>query len=710
MSMKRNIAIHAAMYMMVVFALSVFVIGQVVDSPNRQPKPRRGSPGYTGPGGHGRTGGFAPQGTGTKKPFVPGGHGRTSGEGIPGGQGDGPPDQTPPPIDTGGTTGGGGGGTNGGNSPGAPGGSIGGSPGIGGAAPAGRSRRGRTTGALGQSVDEVSWQNWWVLNESHYLDLERRYQLRHATGEKNRDLFAGEDASDEALLIDSNDELVLKETLPLLKSLLKHDSPLVQTEAILAIGRIGGAKQVKWLTPYTKDKNRNVRKAAILGLGLLQQEGALPMLKYLSRARGTANMERAYAAVSIGLIGKLDSDKFLIDRLENGRRVRDVDAAQLYALGMISSIRARRFLDYYVAHPLRDTTLRAVALDALALHQSVESLDTIKRALVDQDVRVRRSAAAALGQVNFTSRYRAEWEKLETAFNGDQSSLEFSSRVIGEFEAYQARLRVKLEADESALADKKSEVIELIAKHGLKDSDVLVRNFCAISLGEIGGKRAVQILTEQVKDARLNSTRAFAALGLAITGDKDAGKTLHSRLLRKKLNQETKAAFDLALGLVGEKDAKNLIKKHFKSSGDTAIAKYSAIALALLEDKSVVKPLRDRLLQKSRPELKKAYGQSLAILGDYDVVDLLGKALKRHGSVAHKAQLLTALASIQDARSLDLLLKSADPVKRKRLTLAAAARAIGMVAERGDRPILTKWFRHLNYQLRIVPLNEIALL
>jgi hypothetical protein len=42
--------------------------------------------------------------------------------------------------------------------------------------------------------------------------------------------------------------------------------------------------------------------------------------------------------------------------------------------------------------------------------------------------------------------------------------------------------------------------------------------------------------------------------------------------------------------------------------------------------------------------------------------------------------------------------------------LAAVARAIGMVAERGDRPILTKWFRHLNYQLRIVPLNEIALL
>ncbi|MFT7617433.1 MAG: HEAT repeat protein [Planctomycetota bacterium] len=698
---KRDIVARLALSILMAFALSGFAMGQVIDSGGgAKPKPARG--GYRGPGGNGKRGGWAPSGGGKRAPFAPGGNGeRPGGNSEPGG------DPAPTPA---GPSGGGNGGTNGGtNGSGSGGASTGGTPGVGGAAP-GKAKRGGATGALRQGVDEVSWQNWWVLNEAHYLDLERRYQLRHKNVEKNRDLFTGEDATDQAVLIDANDEVVVKKALPLLESLLKHDSHLVRVEAALAIGRIGGAEQVSWLTPFTKDKHRDVRKAAILGLGLLQQEGALPMLKFLSRDRGTTNMERAYAAVSIGLVGKLESTKFLIERLEKGRRVRDVDAALIYALGMLQTPRARRYLDYYVAHPLRDTTLRAVAVDALALHQSVQSLDTIKRALKDQDVRVRRSAAAALGQVDFSSRYRSEWEELERAFNGDDTSEEFSSRVIGELAAYQARLRVKLETDESMLSDKKSSVLDLIEKHGLEDSDVLVRNFCAISLGEIGGKRAVGILNHQVQNARLNSTRSFAALALAISGDKTAGQTLHRRLIRKRLNQETKAAFDLALGLAGEKDAKGLIKKHFRSSGDTAIAKYSAIALALLEDKTVQKPIRDRLLQKSRPELKRAYGQSLAILGDYDVVDILGKVLKRHGSVAHKVQLFSALSAIQDTRSLELLIENADSAKRKRLSLAAVARAIGMVAERGDRPILTKWFRHLNYQLRIVPLNEIALL
>ncbi len=681
-----------------------------VDNPAKPGKTPTRKNRFSGPGGIGKPGGYYPGGQGKPGGFVPGGQGEgndptnTPPTFFPKGVGKTKPNPKDVPKPKPGDFGGGGSSSPGGLDPLSPGAHV---PG-GGILPQNPRARG-ATGALGQGVDDVSWQNWWLLNQAHFLDLEKRYQIRLSAVEQDRDLFTGDDPGDVPRLIQSGDELVVKKTLPLLKGLLQHESFQVRIQAAIAVGRVGNMKQVSWLAPLTKDKNKSVRKAAILGLGLLQTERSLPMLKHLLRSRANPISERAYAAVAIGLVGKLDSTSFLIERLDKGRRVRQIDAAQLYALGMIPSIRARRYLDYYVSHPLRDTTLRAVALDALALHKSVDALDTILKSLRDQDVRVRRSAAAALGQVDFSSRYRKEWEELNHSLRAD-STLEMSSRVLGEFESYRARLKIKLEADESKLADRKAEVVEAIKKFGLTDSDVMVRNFCQISLGELGGKEALALLLRETREATLNSTRAFAALGLALTGSKGVGPVLLKRLSRKRLNQETKAAYFLALGLVGEGDAKKMIRKRFEHTGDVALARFSAISLALLGDETAKKPLRKNLLKKSRPELKQAFGQALSILGDYGVVDEIEKNLKRHGAVAHKVQMFAALAAIQDARTLELLLRQATAKKQKSLVLAANVRAIGMVAEKGNRPILTSWFRHLNYRLRVPVLNQIALL
>ncbi len=134
--------------------------------------------GTISPAGIGRQGGRAPGGVGK-----PGGDPSdqptdgAAGHGKPGGTtGDGGNNGT---NGGGGTTGGGG--TNppggfGGSGPGAT--PAGGGGGGGASTLPGRGRRGGTTGSLGQRVDEVSWQNWWLLNQSYYLDLERRYQLR----------------------------------------------------------------------------------------------------------------------------------------------------------------------------------------------------------------------------------------------------------------------------------------------------------------------------------------------------------------------------------------------------------------------------------------------------------------------------------------------------------------------------------------------------
>ena len=684
--------------------------------PATRPEPTRGGAQNAPVGGNttkGVPGGttYAPKGTGTSGAHAPSGTGETgdstppSGTGSGGGDDDYAPSgggrKTPTGGDSGGTT----------IQPptgfGTP------TPGTGTGGNGGddeRRRRGGTTGPLGQGFPDDSWQNWWAINEGFMLDIERRYRETSQARDESRDLFAGEIDPEAPSPIEARGAAIRRSTLPIFKSLLDHNSPFVRAEACIAIGRAGGEDQVKWLVPMTKDNELIVRKAAIIALGLLRNPSGLPYLQHIVRDRGAQIIERSYASVAIGMLGKVEGVGFLIERLKKGQRVLEIDAGILYGIGLIPDARARRFLDYYVAQPLNDDSLRAVAVMGLGLQRSPESLDVLLAALRDKDVRVRRSAAIALGQIDFESVYRSEWEELEASVlvgAGDDAA---SDRAIGELESYRARLRVKLEADETRLADLRSSAIDALGKFALEDADVMVRNFALIALGDLGGETAGALIKGQLDNSGLDSTKAFAALALALHGDDKAGEYVHNRLARRKMDQQTKAAMLLALGLTEEVEAVPAIRKQFRRGGDVAVARYSAIALGLLGDEKVVEPLREALLSKSRPELKRAQGQALALLGDYVFTDMAGKILARKGSVAHKVQIAQALSQSYDQRSIGMLLESADPKARKDLVLASIVRALGVLSERGELPILAPLFRRLNYTLRFRTLNEIALI
>ncbi|MCB9831855.1 MAG: HEAT repeat domain-containing protein [Planctomycetes bacterium] len=683
-------------------------------APSTGARPTSGTParpsasGYDGPSGTGERGGYAPTGTGQPSPYEgPTGVGKTGHENDP------PTGQGSTGGQTGGQTGGSGG-SGGGSTPieppsgfGPPPASSG--PGSGAATPATKPHAGET-GPLGESHGDDSWQNWWLLNEGWMLDVERRYRSQSDAREISRDLFAGDIDPEAGAPIEARGATARRQTLPVFKRFLDHDHPRVRAEACIAIGRAGGEEQVAWLAPMTKDRERDVRKAAIIGLGLLRQSAGLPYLQHILRDRGAQIIERAYAALAVGMVGDKDSAEFLIDRLTTGTRVQEVDAALLYGLGLIEGdARARRYLEDYLNRGIADDVLRSVAAMGLGLQRDIESCESLLVALRDADVRVRRSAAIALGQLDYGSAYRKEWDELEASIAKDGGEVA-SDRVIGELESYRARLRVKLEADEKKLDGLRDKVIDALAQDALEDSDVMVRNFALIALGELGGERPLAILRGQLYDARLDSTRAFAALGMAVHGDPSAGEQVYKRLARKAMDQETRAAMMLAIGLLGENDAIEVIRRQFKAQGDVAVARASAVALGLLGDETAVKPLQQLLFSRSRPELKRAYGQALALLGDNEMIKQAGKALRERGSIASKVEIAAALAQVYDQRSLGTLLEVADPAKRKDLVLAAVVRALGILSERGERPLTAPMFRHLNYTLRFQSLNEVALI
>ena len=80
--------------------------------------------------------------------------------------------------------------------------------------------------------------------------------------------------------------------------------------------------------PLTKDGNKTVRKAAIIGLGLLESPKALPYLSQILRDRSTQIIERAYGAVALGLIGDKKATGLLIDILRRGRGIREIDGGR----------------------------------------------------------------------------------------------------------------------------------------------------------------------------------------------------------------------------------------------------------------------------------------------------------------------------------------------------------------------------------------------
>ena len=101
------------------------------------------------------------------------------------------------------------------------------------------------------------------------------------------------------------------------------------------------------------------------------------------------------------------------------------------------------------------------------------------------------------------------------------------------------------------------------------------------------------------------------------------------------------------------------------------------------------------------------YALALGLLGDHDGVAALGRRLTTTSSVESKTRAARALSVINDERTIEVLV-AATEARQKDLALAEIVRAIGVVAERGDKPVLSDYIRHLNYLLPITILNEAA--
>ena len=583
---------------------------------------------------------------------------------------------------------------------------------VGGFAPGGstpgRPRGGATGGPLANGLATDDWQNWWKLNAAWYLDLERRYRERSRQDEDDPDVFFGDAGLRDARPVVGGEKRARATVLPVLAKLIDHDHHAVRSEVAIALGKVGSKTEIASLLRLSKDRHGAVRRAAILGLGLLGETAAVPYLRAYLRDPATRRAERAYAAFALGVIGGDDVVEPLRDLYHSSRSSREERAVALYSLGFTGDSRATTLLEAVIDDRDADNLMRAAAVQGIGNLRDDAMARRLLRAAVDRDTGVRRSAVLSLGQLSFDNPYRDELTKFERrlALRGEGA---FSPRAAEEVVRLTARLRLRAITEDQRLRVLRSRLHEELVLRLHLDGDVMVRNFAAVALGQIGGPEACATLYKAWSDTKLSSTRAFAMLGLGVAKARAIGPLVVKEMSRRRRDHKSLGAVLPALGLMEPlPEAHPLLLAHLRTRSDGAVTSYAAIGLGLLGADKAVAPLRSELDSKSRPELKPAFGLALGLLGDHHAVKSLSARLRGKAPLFAKVQSALALGAIHDERALDGLAAAALKRREKDFAVAASVRALGQLAERGDRPLLAPFIRHFDYLLPIATLREIA--
>jgi HEAT repeat protein len=566
-------------------------------------------------------------------------------------------------------------------------------------ATSGRAPGGRTGGQGGRhgpSEGFEQWEFWWEYNKEPYLNLRLRLGDMIKTGGSAIGVGHGErEGGVSANRVTAED--VKNEILPaLLPALSESDADIVDS-SVLAIGRmlprdlsdLGFDAIVRTL----KSEHTSAQEAATLSLGVLGDPKAIDILvelmndtpkarsQYLQSNKPTPNLVRAFAALSLGLIGQKDSIPLLervIEKEADGQR--DLKSCALLALGMFKSDEEAivAFLMKVMENRDLDRMLRAYAPTSIA--------------------KLGEAAGAAVPQLLATAK----------SDKADNEMVRSSVIALGKLATMPQK-----------------DVIDTLKALALDHSDMQTRHFAFIALAEIGardrsfeiGAEAHQGLSsfflEALSRPKPQTSLPWAGLGLAIYARSQ--KPLQVQAIPKLHqafedgnNPSYKAAMAIGLGLVEARDSAALLSRALKESNDQSLKGYIAVSLGLMHASTAAETLRDSIKQKGidwryRLNLARALGLMNDLAAVPTLVDELvsAKTLSESSSIAQALGLIGDRSSIQPLKTI-LADKSMSGKQR-----AFAAVALGLLAEKTELPWNAEISVGLNYRAKTTAVAEI---
>ena len=446
-----------------------------------------------------------------------------------------------------------------------------------------------------------------------------------------------------------------------------------EAAAAIALGRVGRPSDIRVraaLLNALKDRNRRVREAACLGMGLLGGPDLRLLLLELAQdtPRGRditdrkpsplLNGTRMFACVAIGISALQTQARqddpvlsALVTLAKTPTRSLSVQVGALLAIPLFkqSSV-VPEVLDIYT-DATRPPLIQAHAGLALGKLKSRSAIPALKAGLTNPCARVTRASASSLGLLT---------KPTDAA------------------------------------------TVKALISSATHSPDVWTRGHSLIALGEIGHPHARDFLFNQIGSLSTDD-RAFAALALGITGMKDPAQiTRIGPVLLKAWHTTTshsaREAVTLSLGLLGFQPASKPLRDTLTNlDGHHAFASRLCIALGFLQDSASLPAIRRNARLRKDYKARSRAILALGMLEDEAALPLLEETLSQStngweilGAVA------TVLGKASDARYVPFLLQYLQTATGGSIGVsrAFATVALGFAANKSAQPLLTQALSH----------------
>ncbi len=454
------------------------------------------------------------------------------------------------------------------------------------------------------------WEWWFDFNHEPLLALRQRAPLRAFTAGGSPWRSVSDDDRGSTVL----PALVeaVRRVGPVVSGIRREfNSRDVRAAAVLGLGRLRRSDAVPYIELVVEDDpDLFVRTQAILALGFSESPQATETLTRIFRDEDAGAELRSYAIASLGLVGSpeaIDVIAAALDEKSLKAANNQVRAAIVYAAGLSGSsllgdrLRALEPTWLYEKEP----QLRALVAVALGRIGDPASVPFLIAALDDPDNQVRRSVA--------------------TGLEGTSAPLDPPSvqRLIAQYER---------DAD----APTRVNLVRAIGNARTPESRAWLRAALPASTYEY---------------------RPHLALALALDGDPDSGPLLLEGLARS--NEESlRGAFALALGLLGTQEAVEPLLALLEEQKSPMLRGYLCLALGLLQPAQGMLAARlDAFArEESDVELIRSAILGLGLLGERDRLAQLASDVVGWTRIVPKAAVLHGLGLVGDAGAIAPLL------------------------------------------------------
>ena len=502
------------------------------------------------------------------------------------------------------------------------------------------------------------WRYWWDLNWDRVLDTRVRLASAAATfaadegGEKG-----GVDWRDYRPLSPAEKERLLLP--PLLEALNDADAE-VRAAAALALGKAAAPASLKALTGRLGDKERLVRNAACLALGLTRlSEAEAVMLRYF-RSQGIKDETRAWLAVGLGYLGTRPACSALIAKLQalTGKSVPNADKQLLSCCAAGLSVCRSPSVVPEIIHILDRAEGRKSDVQGLLL--------------------------LALGKI------------------GDRRAL---SAVVRRLDHDKANIRLGAMIGASLLAEPRDgEVVARLSRLAAEEPQVTSRALALVALGRVGGPALRERLRRSPvlagKGLMASALETFAATGLVLAGGPAVGSLADS-------DPAKRGAFAMCHAIAGDRSCTGRLAALLAQEKNPGAFSEMALAAGMLRAREARPLLRRVLAEEKRAEFRTAAAIALGFLGDAQALDMVLQLLARASSARQQGPLLFAATLFGRRKCVERIVELLRRRGVQDSVRALCCVALGNIGDSRRHPVLSDLTHDFPWPLGSPVLNQI---